>query len=149
MAVDSRQQSHLSGLSYGYPTPHFSNPWGNNPAVSSAPYGTTQATASTLDGQSQLQQRNLTLPPYSGIPVTTAALASGSSLLAAAYGHPTTVTQSQYPQYTASGATGYQPVTAPGYLSLPDNRATGFAFATNDARRPSHPYVVTARLTLP
>jgi hypothetical protein len=141
MAVDSRQQSHLGGLSYGYPAPQFSNPWGTNPAVSSAAYATTQAPSPNLDSQPHLQQRNLTLPPYNTLPVTTTTLGSGQSLLAAAYGHPPTVTQSQYPQYSASGSTGYQTVTAPGYINLPDSRAAGFGFTQNDSRRPSHPCV--------
>ena len=141
MAVDSRQQSHLSGMSYGYAAPPFTNPWGNNPAVSSGAYATTQAPTS-LDSQSQLQHRNLTLPPYNGLSVATTTLGSGPSLLAIAYGHPSNVTQSQYPQYTTSGPNDYQSVTAPSFLSLPDNRAAGFAFAPNDARRPSHSYVV-------
>jgi len=138
MAVDSRQQSHINGLTYGYAGPHFSNPWGGAAAVSSAPYAATQAPSPALNSQPQLQQRNLTLPPYSAVPVTTA-LGSSSSLLAGSF-HPSNVTQQQYPQYTTAGPTGYTTVTAPGYISIPDNRATGFGFAHNDARRPSHSY---------
>jgi hypothetical protein len=139
MAVDSRQPSHLNGISYGY-GPHFSNPWGAAQTVSSAAYATSQATAPALDAQSQLHQRNLTLPPYNAVAVTTA-MGSGPSLLAAAYGHATNVPQQQYPQYTTAGSTGYQSVTAPGYINLPDNRAAAFSFAQNDTRRPSHQYV--------
>jgi hypothetical protein len=138
MAVDSRQQTHLNGISYGYAAPQFTNPWGSTPGVSSATYATS-APATSLDTQPHLQ-RPLTLPPYNTLPVATT-LASGPSLLAGNYGHPSNVTQPQYPQYTASGSAGYQPVTAPGYLNLPDNRAAGFAFSQSDARRPSHPYV--------
>jgi hypothetical protein len=143
MAVDSRQQSHhLNGMSYGYAGPHFTNPWGSNQAgsVSSAAYASTQPTSSSLDNQSQIQQRNpLTLPPYNTLPVASTTLASGPSLLAAHYGHPANVTQPQYPQYTASVSAGYQ-TTAPGFINLPDNRAAAFGFAHNDARRPSHSY---------
>jgi hypothetical protein len=133
MAVDSRQQAHLNGPIYGYATPQFNNPWGNNTAVTSPTYANSQASTAL---ESQSQARNLTLPPYSGVPVTTA-LGSGNSLLAPAPFHHPNATQAQYPQYTTATA-GYQPVSAPGYINLPDNRATGFAFASSDNRRPSH-----------
>jgi len=93
-----------------------------------------------LDNRSHIQPRPLTLPSYSSLPVATTTLASTPSLLSTHYGHPSNVPQSQYPAYTASGSSGYQPVTAPGFINLPDNRAAGFNFAQNDARRPSHSY---------
>jgi len=131
-------------MSYGYAGPHFTNPWGSSHpsgAVSSASFSSTQAPSPALDNRSHIQSRNpLTLPSYSTLPVAASTLASTPSLLSTHFGHPTNVTQPQYPQYTATGPSGYQTVTAPGFINLPDSRAAGFGFAQSDARRPSHSY---------
>jgi hypothetical protein len=142
MAVDSRHQPQLAGIPYDQLryAPQFTNPWVTSAPVSGQVYASSQP-PTTLDTSSQLQQRqNLTLPPYQGLPITTTALPHGSSLQTASYGNSTGL-QQQYGQYPTSTSTGYQPSAPTGYtLELPSNRATGFAYPQDPARRPSHPF---------
>lgn len=152
MEVDTRQ-SQIAGIPYEqlrYTTsPQFSNPWGTSAPVSGQVYAPAQPTAN-LDNSSQLQQRqNLTLPPYQQpLPITTTGLAPISSLATATYGNTTALQRPQdlmsrnpYGQYPATTSAGYQPAAGPGYpLELPQNRAAGFAYPSDPARRPSHPF---------
>lgn len=133
MAVDNRQQSQLTGLTYdplrsGYPVPHFTNPWVTATSASATPssqlYPTSQPATSGLDSLSQSQQRPTSISlPYSGLPVTASPL--GADLL--------TSTRSYGPQYTSAAASStYMPTSGSSY-------PTDYAYSYADsARRSSH-----------
>jgi hypothetical protein len=147
MAVDSRhQQAQLSGLPYAadplrygaqVSQPQFNNPWANAQNGASPVYPSSQAGSSSMEAPVQMQrQTSMTLPPYNALPITTTALASGSSMLTPApYGHPSAMQPSQeirYPQFSAAPSSSY-PAQAPAF-SLDH----GYGYASDAVRRPSH-----------
>ncbi|KAL5437967.1 hypothetical protein PMIN05_006046 [Paraphaeosphaeria minitans] len=91
MAVDSRQQSQLNGMSYDplrYPQPHFTNPWVS--AAGPSPqqlYQTAIApnVSAGLENHASSQPQAIHRPtsiaiPYHGLPVTAPSLGSGIAL---------------------------------------------------------------------
>jgi hypothetical protein len=141
MAVDTRHQSQLSGLSYDqqlrYTSPQFSNPWCTSAPVTGQIYASSHPTSS-LDNS---QRQGLTLPPYHALPLTTTALASGPSLQTT-FGNTSSLQhQHSYAQYPTSTSTGYQPAVASGYgLDMSSSRNGGFAYPGDPARRPPHTF---------
>jgi hypothetical protein len=155
MAVDSRHPAQMGVIPYpadplSYRTqvapPQFNDPWVSGPAGSPSAYVSSQAASNSLDTTAQIQRpgNNLTLPPYNTLPITTTALAPGSSLLTAAYGHPAPLHPPQglvgnrpYQHFSAATTSTYPAPASQFSLDLHDAR-NGYGYAS-DVRRPSHP----------
>lgn len=118
MTIDHQQRHHLSSMGYdNMPfsgTPQFNNPWGSSSGHS---YNSSIAQPSPYESlpisKQQTARTPMSIPPYSSIPVTSAAVSSGTYQ----YGQPELIqhTQPAYEQpYTSAPAavTSYAPSTS-------------------------------------
>jgi hypothetical protein len=160
MAVDNRQQGQLTGLGYDhmrYATPHFTNPWVSTPSTSSQLYPTSSADNSQ---QQQSRPTNVSIPPYTGLPVTAAPLGAGISLPVGLYDaqnlldpqdalNTSRAYTSNYAAAAASpNATTYAPTSAPQYAMDYQNRSP-YGYQSDSSRRSSHPSVSSVSLVDP
>jgi len=156
MAVDSRQHSQMGGIAFEplrYPMPQFNNPWAGGSSgapASSQMYASSHPTPPTLESSSHIQQRPTTISlPYSNLPLTSTALAPGSSLQGGSYPSASAIQTSQdllsgrnyTSQYPTTGASnGYVPASAAGYPMA------GYGFQQDGSRRLSNPLSHTAQV---
>ncbi|KAF1812444.1 hypothetical protein P152DRAFT_473617 [Eremomyces bilateralis CBS 781.70] len=83
MAVDNRQQSHMSAMDYEnmrYPQPQFNNPWVSAAAPSSHLYHTSIPQHSAAANSSNPQRPTAISLPYSVLPVPAPSIGSGIPL---------------------------------------------------------------------
>jgi hypothetical protein len=150
MAVDSRQQSQLNGMSYDplrYPgVPQFTNPWVNSasgPPANAQLYASSQPSPSGLDSNTQIQRpTNIPLPSNYSLPITTASLGPPTTIPAGAYASSASQDllngRSYTSSYSTSGTTAsYAPASA-GY-PMDYSRGSGYGYGQDNTRRGSHP----------
>jgi len=156
MAVDSRQHSQMGGIAFEplrYPMPQFNNPWAGGSSgapASSQMYASSHPTPPTLESSSHIQQRPTTISmPYSNLPLTSTALAPGSSLPGGSYPSASAIQTSQdllsgrnyASQYPTTGSSNsYVPASAAGYPMA------GYGFQQDGSRRLSNPLSHTAQV---
>ncbi|KAL5396541.1 hypothetical protein PMIN06_008293 [Paraphaeosphaeria minitans] len=161
MAVDSRQQSQLNGMSYDplrYPQPHFTNPWVS--AAGPSPqqlYQTAIApnVSAGLENHASSQPQAIHRPtsiaiPYHGLPVTAPSLGSGIALPDGSLPAQNLPDMSQdllsrsynggYGTTTSAPTNTYAPTSAPySQVDYGSTERVPYAFSQDTARRSSHP----------
>ncbi|KAF1968987.1 hypothetical protein BU23DRAFT_247224 [Bimuria novae-zelandiae CBS 107.79] len=165
MAVDNRQQSQLTGMSYEplrYPQPHFTNPWVSAAGTQQQMYQTSIApnVSSGLENHSSSQAQAIQRPtsiaiPYHGLPVTAPSLGSGIALPDGSLPAENLLDMSQdllsrsysggYGTSAAPTTNTYAPTSAPySQVEYGSTERAPYAFSQDNSRRSSHPSVPSA-----
>lgn len=166
MAVDSRQQSQLNGMSYDplrYPQPHFTNPWVSAAGTSQQQLYQTSIAPTVSAGlenhassQPQAIQRPTSIAiPYHGLPVTAPSLGSGIALPDGSLPAENLLDMSQdllsrsytsgYGTSAAATTNTYAPTSAPySQVDYGSTERGPYAFSQDTTRRSSHPSVPSA-----
>ncbi|KAH7123856.1 hypothetical protein B0J11DRAFT_580617 [Dendryphion nanum] len=164
MAVDNRQQTHLSNMGYDplrYQQPHFTNPWVSTPGGSSQQSMYSSAIApnvpAVMEGHATSQPQSIQRPtsiaiPYHGLQVTAPPLGSGIVLPDGLLATDNLLDVSQdllSRSYTGGYATSaspqnntYAPTSAPySQVEYGNSTRSPYAYTQDPNRRSSHPSV--------